>query len=202
MFQRSPVLRGFRQLTSITIATGVCSALAACGSAAPDSSSESDSASPAVSREAALYRDTQVCVVNDSPNIITVSFSGKNSSQGEGVMQPEAGENGQACAQGSFLLADDVNGAITTIKPDSRLDFGASNFAMKAPNFKGTTPPNNNTTCLGWREASVGATDTWDNGILKYTVTRESDDSNNIRCRVTVTGTEDPAIGGIARTNC
>ena len=50
--------------------------------------------------------------------------------------------------------------------------------------------------------ASVGDTDTWDNGILKYTAVRQPDSSDYINFTVTVTDTQDPALDALARTTC
>lgn len=192
--------RRLRQFSALAVVTATCSVLAACSSSAPEADQTSPSVSASPSREAGLYRSSQVCIVNNSPNIFTVNFSKKDRSSGEGVLQPNAGTAGQACASGydTGVSAEDVTAEVTTIKPDSLLNITVRNDALVKPSFYGFVDETH--TCLPLSRASVGATNTWDNGILNYTVAREADSPEFINWRVTVTGTNDPAKDGIARS--
>ena len=202
MVTRFRTHRSTRLVVALATMAATGSVLSACSSGSQDVSQASPETSVSPQRMAGLYRDSQICVVNNSSAVISVAFTQKDASQGEGEMQPKAGPAAQACANGWFANGHDVQGNVTTTKPNSILQFGANNPRVGKPDFLGDGG-GDSTVCLGFSTgASVGDSDTWDNGILKYTVTRESDTSAYVRFLLVATDTQNPSPDGIARVTC
>ena len=111
---------------------------------------------------------SRVCVKNESPALIVVGFTKKDTATGEGQVTPGA----QACGEGTFFIGDDVKGTIQLPRPSLDKTFSASNLWIGSPE---ATLYERAFTCLTLKDVE-GTSKTFDDGVLQYRLERLADD--------------------------
>lgn len=192
-----------RLLASVTVTVAVCAIVTACGSSTQESGGPTPNSSASPSRQAGVFRASKVCVINNSPVPISVSFTKKDGTSGEGNLAAQAGPDRPACGYGKFYFSRDLEGTISTSHPDSSLFFYASNPANNKPFFAGMPVGDKNAGyCLGPFYSSVFDSDDWDNGILHFHAIRDEDTAEYIEWNIRISASDKPTKDGSARLQC
>lgn len=124
---------------------------------------------------------TRICVINSWTDTINVTYPTKDTSTGEGDLQPGA----QSCAEGTRFNGTDVGGEIMLPSPALPFEVGATNPWFGAPSAwikqrEGRDPNEyawfNTHLCTDKSGMDVGESRSWDNGTERITITRSGDD--------------------------
>lgn len=150
--------------------------------------------SPEGSEVAGLYRDSQVCIINDSSIPLSVKFTKMDRSSGGGVLAPKSGEAGQACASGWFSGYEDVVGDITSSSPDQLWEFAANNTRGASPTLYVSVVPDG-VICHGG-SYDQGSEGSFDDGVTLLTTRRLPDTPANIEFRMVFADSPNPNADG------
>ena len=192
-------LRGQRR-RSVAVALGVVATLVLAGCSSSEQSgdvSTAAAASPSTGRQAGGVLGTRVCVYNNSSVIPSVYFTYKTNSGGEGKLQ----RGSVACADGwSLSPGFDVYGRIEIPgNPGHTLDIEARNPAMDTPNTRLVEERDGDRWfCAGRTGFYVGERQTWDDGLLAFTVSRLPDQQWKF-FSITIYNTSEPSANGQRR---
>jgi hypothetical protein len=154
-------------------------------------------ASPSTGRQAGGVLGTRVCVYNNSSVVPSVYFTQKDSSGGEGKLQ----RGSVACADGwSLSPGFDVLGRIEIPgNPARALAIEARNPSLGTPNTRLVEERDGyRWFCAGRTGFDVGERQTWDDGLLAFTVTRLPDQEWKF-FSINVYNTSDPSTNGQPR---
>ena len=128
------------------------------------------------SRQAGVL-GSRVCILNSWTEKVGVVYRVKDTDTGTGPLGPSM----QSCAEGTGADTD-VGGDLTFPAPIPALQFWAANYWTGAPNF-GLDEYNSNDTTLATKAFNcfyegfvVGQTRVYDNGTIRISVKRLSDD--------------------------
>lgn len=147
---------------------------------------------------AELYKDTSVCVINDSSSRTQVAFTlGDNVSEDK-ILWENMGD--KACGSGSnFSHVVDVQGEFLTTNPDRTWFFATGNRAIRAPGINvGYRTGRSSYICIG-QEFAENESKSFDDGFVTVTAKRLPDTSvKNFEVRIT--DTTNPSTSGEART--
>ena len=140
----------------------------------------------------AQYLGSRLCINNQSPVLLVVTFTKKDTSTGEGQVTPGA----QVCAEGTFASGNSVEGTIGMPPPLSNKTFSSFNPFIGWPEVE---LKEDRSACLDLK-GDVGRVAIHDDGVLRYRIERLPDDSWKEHV-ITIERSQKPSPSGIP-TKC
>jgi hypothetical protein len=132
---------------------------------------------------------TRICVINNSSQSPAVQFSKKDTATFEGVVS----SGGEACAEGTFFIGNDVEGSIVMSQPVASMTFTGTNPWAGLP---GTVVyQSGGRFCTGGASMEIGSYFYWDDAVVRYTVKRLPDDQWK-EFTITIEDSDSPASDG------
>jgi len=183
-----------RPLVGVTLGVLAAMILAGCSSA---EQSADGSSQVSTDRQAGGVLGTRVCIYNNSSAMPSVYFTQKANSGGEGQLQ----RGSVACADGwSPSPAQDVIGRIDIPgNPGHSLRVEGRNPGLGTPTTRLSEERNDNLFfCVGTGGFKVGERQTWDDGVLAFTVSRLPDEQWK-RFNIDIYNTSNPSSNGQPR---
>jgi hypothetical protein len=147
---------------------------------------------------ALLYKDTSVCIINDSASRTEVRFTAGDQVSDDKILWENMGD--KACGAGtSGGGIIDVRGEFITTNPIRTWYFGTGNRPIRAPGINvGYLEDGAQYSCIS-QEFSENESRVFDDGYVTVTATRLPDtDTKNFEVRIT--DTTNPSASGEART--
>ena len=173
--RRSSARRAVRVMVPVSTMAGLM-LISACSAPAPEA-------------RQAWNLGTRVCVLNQSSQTPTVTFTQRDTGT-DGPVAPGS----QACGEGTMGGGKyDVQGRIDFSAPLKSMTLWGNNPWIGAPGA-GVRQDGGNS-CAGYEGMDVNEARTWDDGVLRYTVTRLSDGQWK-EFTITITNTKQPSADG------